>query len=982
MADRSLPETIRDVLRRLKVKEVRQLPDAELLGRFVASRDDVAFTALVGRHGPTVLNVCRRVLRGHDVDDVFQATFLSLAKEAATIRQGYALGAWLYEVAYRISLRAKARRTRNEQVEHAAATAEGEVPHDTVLHREVQQVLDEELHQLPERLRKPLVLVHLLGHVQVDAARELGITDRALRKRLRAGRDRLRVQLTRRGIGLSTAGLAAVLDPSAAAGAVSSKLLRPTVDSILAYAAGHVGAVPAETVSLALAGAGAGGWLAGRAKLVLLVGVPILASLVLTASTLAPTGSKASGDARTTNPVLGPLRPMVAPPDAVNGPTTVLTGRVLGSDGQPVPHAAVTALVRRPWQSADRAQHDVIAAQGMTDSGGRYRLAVPAPVPSPSADRRVTLLAHASGHAAVTDEIRIDGRPASADLKLAGQATAAGRLVGPDGQPAVGVRLAVVRLGKAVWQATGGTEPSATPAGWPPEVSTNSAGEFRLDGLPASERVWLQVRDDRFGLLTFPVEVGKKADLFTLSEPRLLTGRITAQDTGRPLPGTRIAVVVGPDRQALDYYTALASSSEAAAVQPVEVDGRVDADGRYRLRLPPGISYRVYAYPPEGAPYLTWQWNLSWAEGESTRERTAALPRGVEVRGQVVEEDGKPIGGAAVLWMRDPALKTPTTPNPLAVRRFPESQLNALMYSDVATLAGADGRFRVVVPANPIVLRVFGPTADYRLCTYSFDRCPQCDKDHLRPGEHARIPIDPVSGVRAPVNVTLRRGVSVVGRAVGPDGEPIRNGVVVCRTIAQPLRKPAPRLLPIRDGQFELPGCIPGRAYPVLLLDAAAGLAAVHDIRIPGPGDPAPTIMLKKCGSAAVRLLDTSGRPLAGHRPTVWFWLPDDRPGNLEGIGPWSTPIEASWVDPLHYLAGPITDADGRIEMPAVIPGLQYHVGFSDVGTREVFSKPFQVIPDQSLWLPALKAPPQVEEGHAEHQAELLQKGSEAPAHP
>ena len=198
MADRDLPSSIRGVLRRLKVKEIKHLPDAELLARYVASHDEAAFTALVGRHGPTVLSVCRRVLRGHDVDDVFQATFLALAKEAATIRRRESLGTWLYEVAYHAALRAKARRVRHQLVEQAAATSEGSVASDEVVYRDVQQVLDEELHQLPERLRKPLVMVHLLGRVQVDAARELGITDRALRKRLRIGRERLRSGLTRR----------------------------------------------------------------------------------------------------------------------------------------------------------------------------------------------------------------------------------------------------------------------------------------------------------------------------------------------------------------------------------------------------------------------------------------------------------------------------------------------------------------------------------------------------------------------------------------------------------------------------------------------------------------------------------------------------------------------------------------------------------------------------------------------------------------
>src|SRR5437879_331791 len=83
-----------------------------------------------------------------------------------------------------------------------------------------------------------------------DAARELGITDRALRKRLQTGRDRLRERLARRGVTLTAAVLAAVLDQQATAGPVLPGLVRPTVQSILAYAAGQTAAVPSATVSL------------------------------------------------------------------------------------------------------------------------------------------------------------------------------------------------------------------------------------------------------------------------------------------------------------------------------------------------------------------------------------------------------------------------------------------------------------------------------------------------------------------------------------------------------------------------------------------------------------------------------------------------------------------------------------------------------------------------------------------------------------
>jgi RNA polymerase sigma factor (sigma-70 family) len=963
MSDRGLPSSILAVLRRLKVKEVKQLPDAELLERYIATRDEAAFTVLVGRHGPTVLSVCRRVLRDHDVDDVFQATFLALAKDAGTIRRREAVGAWLYEVAYRAALRAKARSARSLRVEQAASTEEGAVPADAALYRDVQQVLDEELHRLPERLRKPLVLVHLVGHVQAEAARELGITDRALRKRLRIGRDRLRVSLTRRGVTLTAAGVAAVLDQSAAAGPLTPGLLRPTVESVLAYMAGQAAAVSASTVSLATAGAG--GWLAGRVKLIGVLAVPVLATLVFTASALTPAGSRVAAP---------PNRAAsIAPIDELPpGRITVLTGRILGADGQPVPHATVTALVRRPWQSADRGLHDEVVARGAADADGRYRLAVPVDFPSSSPDRRVTLLAHAPGHAPVTGDVRINGRPATTDLQMPGTAAATGRLVAPDGKPAAEVRLALVRLGKAVWEAPQGAG-SAAPAGWPADVVTDARGAFRLDGLPAGENLWLQVRDDRYALTTFRVNAGvTDAEAVKLSEPRLLTGRITAADTGRPLANARVAVDVGAERQMLDYYTVLSAAPElAATASPAEVSGVTDADGRYRMRLPPGVDYHVYVYPPDGSTYIGWRWKLGWEEGEAIRERTTSLRPGVEIKGQVVEESGKPIDGACICWMRDEPVKAPAVPTTPSSQSLQASWNEALTFSDSATLSGTDGRFRIVVPNSPVILRVFGPTADYLLCDYEYQRCPQCGKDHLRLGENARVRVDPSVRASEPIRATLRRGLTVTGRAIGPDGEPIRDGVLVCRTICQPLRKPAPRLVPIRDGVYQLPGCDRGRVYPVLLFDAVRGLAAVAEFQIPAvqapgasPGNPSigrgPTIRLTPCGSASVRLVDATGRPLAGRRPQVEFWLADDRPASLDvkGNGPWSNAMDASWVDPRHYLPGPITDADGVLTVPTLIPGLQYHILFNDAGPKGVYAAPFRVAPGQSLRLPDLVARP------------------------
>src|SRR5262245_27142454 len=180
--------------------------DGRLLQRFVAHADESAFEALVQRHGPMVLGVCRRLLpSAPDVEDAFQATFLVLVRKAGSIRWPERLSCWLHGVARRVADRVRMEAAQRKKHESAVPLrAEGE-PFADVVWRDLRTVLDDEVQRLPEKYRTPFILCYLEGRTNEEAARHLGCPTGTVLSRLAWARDRLRARLTRRGVTLSTA---------------------------------------------------------------------------------------------------------------------------------------------------------------------------------------------------------------------------------------------------------------------------------------------------------------------------------------------------------------------------------------------------------------------------------------------------------------------------------------------------------------------------------------------------------------------------------------------------------------------------------------------------------------------------------------------------------------------------------------------------------------------------------------------------------
>jgi RNA polymerase sigma factor (sigma-70 family) len=228
-----------------------KITDGQLLEQYLTDHSEVAFEAILRRHGPMVLGVCRRILENrYDAEDAFQATFLVLVRKGDSIAPRGAVGNWLYGVAYRTSMKARAMNAKRRVKERTAAQRVGPVAPADLARCDLQTVLDQELNRLPEKYRAPLVLCDLEGKTRSEAACQIGCPDGTVATRLVKARALLAKALTRRGLALSGGGVALVLTQSAAA--VPVPLLSSTIKAACAFAAGPAaaGLVPTKVVAL------------------------------------------------------------------------------------------------------------------------------------------------------------------------------------------------------------------------------------------------------------------------------------------------------------------------------------------------------------------------------------------------------------------------------------------------------------------------------------------------------------------------------------------------------------------------------------------------------------------------------------------------------------------------------------------------------------------------------------------------------------
>ncbi len=621
------------------------------------------------------------------------------------------------------------------------------------------------------------------------------------------------------------------------------------------------------------------------------------------------------------SPPTGPSTPAAAKPDDASAKPApgrmFVAGRVLDPKGQPVPgatvvvHARILAIGRAPYRSRGK---PIRIGEGRSDRSGRFR--IDAARTSSSQHESFGAVALASGYGVGWAELDPDDDQPTADISLRPEQVIHGRLFDLQGRPAPDVTISVASIYRESPRAPAGVrsrfdgifygtrEINHFPA-WPGPVTTDPEGRFTLRGVGRDLKAAVSVHHPRFALEGIEVDTDSTSESKSLTAglapAQIINVRVIYADTGKPVPHAPLNV--------------MASRGRIAKIDEAETD----AEGRARVNSwPADRVYNITAYPPEGQPYLTASGRVEWPKGALEQSLDIALPRGVLIHGKVTEEgSGKPVPGAMVDFRTRAA-------------RPDGEGFSMLVHT------ASDGSFQLGANASPGHLFIRGPSDDYVLQATD-RRMVGSLRGASRIYSHAHTLLDlkPSIGSQE-VNVVLRRGATVKGRVLGPDGQPVRDAWIFSRIILDP-RREGPRSWSaghhgrVHNGRFEIHGLEPDQEIPVYFLDPNRKLGGVVNLSGKSAAGGPVTVRLEPCGAARARVVDPGGKPVAGRLINLIVVMvvtlgPSGSPANdNSGILP-ADAGNLTGVDPVNYPNELSPDADGRITLPALIPGATYRV--------------------------------------------------------
>jgi RNA polymerase sigma factor (sigma-70 family) len=619
------------------------LSEGQLLGRFVAGRDEGAFATLVSRHGPMVLGVCRRVLGAEsDAEDASQATFLVLVRRAGMLREAESLGPWLHGVARRVASRARADRARRRAQEEKAAIGRDEARPggpgvgSQAETRELRAMLDEEIDRLPEKYRRPVVLCYLEGLTHEAAARRLRCQAGVLRGRLERARVRLRDRLIRRGVAPAAIGSMAVVERlgQPAQAAVSPALLGATLATAgRDVTVGKVAGAVAVSSAVELAGDFLRRQLLARctaAAVLLAAGTLAVAALsrlgdepsaARAAATITNQSRFKDSKIRESGPGEAPLR---------DGGDFEL--RVVGPGGEPVAEALVEVRTSAA-PTADQVRRGRFLRPSTygpylaTDGQGRLVIAFPK-VPR-SLDINITTPGYGPYWAAWSSQDHPDTIPSRCAAELEPGWSVGGVVVDSAGKPVAG---AAIRPWIRFKKRPGDVKDLYAGS----DLKTDATGKWRFESVPDSlGEVHLEIDHAGFRPLRRPLtraefglEHGREPSArIVLDHGLTVTGRVT-DEAGRPIAGALVRTKFLNDiREATTngegVYTLagceprtakIVVSARSRATDMKEL--RIDPDmGPVDFRMQPGGKVRVRVVDEQGRPVPRARIFFQWWRG-------------------------------------------------------------------------------------------------------------------------------------------------------------------------------------------------------------------------------------------------------------------------------------------------------------------------------------------------------------------------------
>ncbi len=938
MSSSTLAAGLRQLRRQMAASQGRNDSDEQLLSAFISRRDDDAFSALVRRHGPMVLQVCRRLLgQEQDAEDTFQAAFLVLARHASSLRKKGSLASFLHGTAYRLARDVKRSAARRRKHEGQAPSRPPVDPADELSWREVRTLLDEEIARLPEIYRSVFVLCHLEDLSRAEAAQHLGLKECTVLSRLAKARKRLAERLARRGVEL-TAVLAATTVAAQSASALPAGLIANTINAALALAAGEklAGIVSASVAQLVRNATAA---MASKAKVAL--------ALLLTASLLGGASVWLNAQPQATAPLptyataaKADDKPQTAPSKPEEAKTVEFRGQVLDPDGKPFAGAKLHLIYPTTKVLP-------IPARGTSDSEGRFHFWVaktdfdksykPAPW------EEAIVVAAAKGYGLGMPERRAgkSGSNTALLLRLAkDDAPLKGRILDLQGKPVAGAIIRVQGLHAPVkgdlaafvnalkdkkeffppmqehllgfadrWN---GPYPSTLFA----PVKTADDGRFEIKGVGRERLAALRIEGPTIATRDVFVmtrsgdtvhapgyrQYEPNTDKLTIygngfdhiaAPCRPIVGVVRDKDTGKPIPG---AIVTSYQR---------AGSHISAVTDLLTV---ADKNGHYRLLgMPKGEGNVIRAAGPEDEPYLMATQNIADPPGLEPITADFALKRGVWISGRVLDKiTQRPIHASVqyVVFEDNPHRKE--TPR-LSVDHYLQSQVE-------------DGAFRVAALPGRGLLAARAWSDKYRMAVGA-DKIKGMEPDgHFRTyphllfakGYHTLVEVNPaVDAKEMTCDLVLDPGHTLKGEVHGPDGKPLA-GVRVSG-----LRSYNGHGLwehePLKTSTFTVTGL--DSEQPRLLEFACVEKKLAGSVAV--KGDEKGPLVVKLVPAAAMtgRLVTPDGKPIAdGELIALRGAIDQPQPRNAD-------PTVGSLPPSVRR------DKDGKFRIEGLVPGLTYYLG-------------------------------------------------------